>query len=365
MVRSARILLLLAAVGAAMTTTARAQAPATAEDRTPAVLPAPQPLSLGPTASGQPPTPTFAPVDLPGPYFERDALLDRPPLPQPGWFSDLDVGAVIPHLKTKFNGPVQLGFVGPVAGITAPNPDTVALPSSSLDWTICPRIEAGYRLPSGFGAISLSYRFLGTEGNGSAAGLDGPAVLHTRLDLNEIGLDYTSSETSLWPNWDMKWAAGVRALFVYHDSRADESPALAAAGSTVFEQAASDQYTGVGPHFGLELDRQLTDTGLSFVLRGDFAIYVGRLKQHFSEASTLLNADGTPLIGETREQVSQGVTTLGTFIGFRWQPPQWKDAEFYLGYQYEHWWDITKNNETVSSGELNVQGIVVRAGWSF
>ncbi len=272
---------------------------------------------------------------------------------------------MIPHVKNKLNGPVQLGVIGGLQSITAPNPDTVALGSAPLDWTVMPRIEAGYRLPSGFGAFSLSYRFLDTEGNATAAGLDGPAVLHSRLSLNEVGLDYTSDETSLWPNWDMKWAIGVHALWVYFDSRADEAAALAGAGSTVFEQAESNWYGGVGPHLGLELDRQITDTGLAFVVRGDTAIYIGRLHQQFSEASTTVTAGGGPLIGDTREDFSQGVPSLGTFIGFRWQPPQWKDAEFYCGYQYEHWWTIGKNDNTTSTGELNVQGIVVRAGLSF
>src|SRR5581483_7364170 len=181
MVRSARILLLLAALGGSAMTTARAQAPAAPEAAT---LPAPQALAPAP------PTPTFAPSPWPGPYFEPDPLLDRPPLPPPGWFADADLGVVLPHVKNHLSGPVQLGVVGSLAAVTAANANTVALPSAGLDWTVFPRIEAGYQLPSGFGAVALSYRFLGSEGNGTAAGLDGPATLHSRLDLNEIGLDY-------------------------------------------------------------------------------------------------------------------------------------------------------------------------------
>jgi hypothetical protein len=346
MVRSARILLLLLALGGIAVTTARAQTPAAA----------------------QPPTPTFAPIALPGPYFEPDPLLDRPPLPPPGWFADLDLGVVIPHVKNHLSAPVQLGFVGPVQqAIAAPSPNTVALPSAGLDWTVFPRFEAGYRLPSGFGSVALSYRFLGTEGNSTAAGLDGPAALHSRLDLNEIGLDYTSYETSLWPNWDMKWSLGLRMLWVYFDSRADESAVLAAAGSMVFDQQESNWYAGFGPHTGLELDRQFAGTGLSLVLQGDFSIYLGRQKQRYSAASTA-GPNGALLFGETDESQVQAVPTLGTFVGVRWQPPQWQAAEFYLGYQYEHWWSIGKNTQTDSrsvTGELNVQGIFLRAAFNF
>jgi hypothetical protein len=345
MVRWARILLLLAALGGPAVTTVRAQAPAAPEAVT---LPAPHVLAPAP------PAPTFAPTPWPGPYFEPDPLLDRPPLPPPGWFADADLGVVIPHVKNHLSGPVQLGVIGPLAAVTAAHPDTVALPGAGLDWTVFPRLEVGYQLPSGFGAVGLSYRFLGTEGSGTAAVLDRPAALHSRLDLNEIGLDYSSNETSLWPNWDMKWALGLRMLWVYFDSRA------LAAGGPVFEQQESNWYAGFGPHTGLELDRQIGCTGLSLVLRGDFSIYMGRLNQRFSEA-----AGGAPLIGETREALSQAVVSLGTFVGVRWQPPQWKEAEFYFGYQYEHWWDIGKNDNTTSSAELNVQGVFVRAVWHF
>jgi cobalt-zinc-cadmium efflux system outer membrane protein len=327
----------------------RGQAP----DDTPVTLPAP--TVLPPTMA----TPTFAPAAVPGPYCEVDPLLDRPPLPPPGWFADIDLGAVIPHVKNHMSGPVQLGIAAGLPEITSPRPDIVALPNAALDWTAFPRFEAGYRLPSGFGAFSLSYRFLDTQGNSNTVGLDGPAFLHSRLSLNELQCEYTSDETSLWPNWDMKWAVGVRTIWMFFDSRADEPPALAAGGSTVFEQRESNWYWGIGPNVGLELDRQVGCTGLAFVLRGDFSIYLGRLRQRFAEAST------TGLFGETSEGVEQGVPTFGTFVGFRWQPPQWPEAILYLGYQYEHWWDIARNNQTTSTGELNVQGIFVRGEWRF
>jgi hypothetical protein len=320
---------------------------------------------LAPTLSAGPPTPTFAPDHLPGPYFEVDPLLDRPPLPQPGWFADADLGVVIPHVKNHLTGPVQLGVVGPPAAITTATPDTVALPSAALDWTVIPRVEAGYRLPSGFGAFSLAFRLLDSDGNGTTAGMDGPAALHSRLSLHEASFDYSNTETSLWPNWDMKWTAGLRLLYAFFDSRADESQALAAAGSTVFEQSESNWYWGLGPHFGLELDRQITDTGLAFVLRGDFTFYLGRLHQRFAEASTAVAANGVPLRGETIEHVGMGVPNFATFVGLRWEPPQWHGAEFYFGYQYEHWWDLGKNDNTLSTGELNVQGLFVKAAYNY
>jgi Legionella pneumophila major outer membrane protein precursor len=353
MIRSGRIVLLLAVLGGAAASTARAQTmvlPAAHEADVPSpspfTVPAP-PAAVPLLTPPAPPMPTFAPAPPPGPYFEVDPLLDRPPLPPPGWFAEVDVGAVIPHVKNHLSGQVQ--FPG------AASADTVALPSAGLDWTVFPRVEAGYRLPSGFGAVSLSFRFLDTEGNGTVGGGDGAAVLHSRLSFQEAGLDYSNNETSLWPNWDMKWTVGVRLLYTFFDSRADESPA----GSTIIEQRDSNWYAGFGPHVGLELDRQIGCTGLSFVLRGEGSLYLGRLRQAFYETSAAgLNA-------ESSIPVSQAVPAAGFFAGFRWQPPQWQGAEFYLGYQYEHWWDLGKNNNTTSSGELDVQGFFVRAALSF
>ena len=87
----------------------------------------------------------------------------------------------------------------------------MSLPAAGLDWTVAPRLEVGYRLPSAFGDVRrLSYRFLATDGNGSTSGLDGTASLHSRLDFNQIDLDYLSREFSLAPHWDMKWHFGLR-----------------------------------------------------------------------------------------------------------------------------------------------------------
>jgi hypothetical protein len=357
MIRTGRLLLLWAALAVAAPTTARAQSSALSAPHEPdapspsAYTVQPPPAVPQPPPPSGPPAPTFAPAPLPGPYFEVDPLLDRPPLPPPGWFAVVDVGADIPHVKNHLSGQVPR----PGTSLT----DTVAVPSAGMDWTIFPRAEVGFRLPSGFGSCSLSFRFFDTDGNGAGAGLDGPAALHSRLSFHEAGLDYSNNETSLWPNWDMKWTVGVRLLYVFFDSRADESSAAAAAGSTVVEQHDSNWYCGFGPHAGLELDRQIGGTGLALVLRGEGSLYLGRLRQTFAETTT---AGST---GQFNIGVSQAVPSAGFFTGFRWQPPQWPGAEFYLGYEYQHWWDIGKNNNTTSTGELNEQGIFVRAQWIF
>ena len=127
-------------------------------------------------------------LPYPGPYFEDDPRLDPPILPLPGWFADVETEIAVAHVKNKLVNTVSIGGAAP---------NTVALPSAELDWTVAPRFELGYRLPSGFGAFALAYRFLTTEGTQGTIGADGPASLHSRLELNEVDFDYVSREFSL------------------------------------------------------------------------------------------------------------------------------------------------------------------------
>ena len=75
---------------------------------------------------------------------------------------------------------------------------------ATLDWTVSPRFEVGYRLPSGFGEVDVAYRFLLAEGSGSTtdpiAAPDATAALTSHLNINVGDVDYASRETSLGPN---------------------------------------------------------------------------------------------------------------------------------------------------------------------
>ncbi len=106
------------------------------------------------------PSPAFTCDTSPGPYFDCDPRVDPPVLPQPGWFADVEVGVTLPHIDTGIHDAVT------VNGVTS----RVQLPAGTLDWAAAPRVELGYRLPDGFGDISLAYRFLGSQGTGTASG---------------------------------------------------------------------------------------------------------------------------------------------------------------------------------------------------
>src|SRR5262249_15181916 len=159
---------------------------------------------------------------------------------------------VAPHVKNRLRDTLT------VDGLM---PNEVHLPSAELDWTGSPRFEVGYRLPSGWGDIALSYRFLISEGSETALGPDGPFALKSRLDVHIASLDYISREMSLWPHCGMRWRFGLRYASVYFDSQANGPFAAAAAGSGVFATHITNHFQGIGPHVGVQLERKLEYQG--------------------------------------------------------------------------------------------------------
>jgi hypothetical protein len=305
-----------------------------------------------------PPYPPYTCEPIPGPYFERDPRLDPPSLPQPGWFTDVEIGIVGPHVKNRLTDTVTVGDRPPV---------TVHLPSADLDWTVAPRVEIGYRLASGFGEFAVSYRFLVTDGTSTVLGPDAPAALRSRLDMNIVDMDYASREfyTCQWPYVEMKWRFGLRWADAFFDSRADEPFAAAAAGSGIFQTRVSNNFWGIGPHLALELAKRFKGTGLALTGWADGATLLGRIRQNFFEESTTPGPNGQLLAGNTRQSVSQDVPIINSFIGFSWQPPNYPNVRLYAGYEYEYWWNVGRNSGTRSRGELSDQGVLLRAGINF
>jgi Legionella pneumophila major outer membrane protein precursor len=326
----------------------------------PGVLPnLPHPPEIPSSLYQQPaPVPPYACAPLPGPYFEKDPLLDPPCLPQPGWFADADLEIVGPHFKDRLVDTVQ---------VDGRPPDTVHVPGADLDWTVLPRIEVGYRLSSGFGEFLVGYRFFSTDGSAVLPSPDGTAAVRSRLDLNMVDMDYASREffTDQWPYVHMKWRFGLRWADAYFDTQALESFTAAAAGTGVFERGASNNFWGLGPHLGLELDRPFCGTGLDLVGWADGATLLGRLRQNFFEEATTLGSNGLPPYGNTRESVSQDVPIINLFIGLSWRPPNYPYFRAYAGYAYEYWWNVGRNSNTLSRGELSDQGVLLRAGFTY
>jgi hypothetical protein len=307
----------------------------------------PRSLFLQPPAAAP-----YACAPLPGAYFERDPLLDPPQFPEPGFFAGVTVQAAAPHVFNSLANGVSVGSNAP---------DTLRIPVAGFDWTVVPRVEVGYRLPSGFGDFSFAYRGMASSGTAGVPGPDAPATLHSRVDLNALDFDYASREFTPWANWGMRWRLGTRLAFIYYDSSAQEPSGAAAAGTGVFEAGAFNSFVGVGPHIGLELDRCLGPAGLALVARTDVASLLGHQHQGVSVTSTAGTTDSGFIAN------GQDVVSLGGELGLRWWPPGGRGANFFAGYQYEYWWNVGRlsNFSTLSRGDLSIQGLTLRAQYNF
>jgi hypothetical protein len=306
------------------------------------------------------PPPASPPPPLPGPYFEQDPRLDPPDWAQPGWFADLDLSPTKAHFKNRLNGTVQINDFPP---------DAVHVGGADLDWTVSPRIEVGYRLPSGFGAFGFSYRFLITQGSALGLGPDGPAAFKSRLDVHILDLDYISREFSVWPLgdlWKMQFRIGQRWASIYYDANSLEAFDVAVAGSGIFSARNTDRYVGTGPHGGFELVRQLNQPGLSVFGRFDAGINLGRIRQGFFESSTTLGPNGLPFGGVNQVSSSQTVPVVNFQAGITYRPPTYPNVELFLGYQFEYWWNVGRFSLSANSrGELIDQGITLRVGYNY
>jgi len=334
--------------------------------------PEPNPLPGLPRPPDQPgsllqPAPTgqvYACPELECPYFEKDPRLDPAGLPQPGWLFDVELGVLGSHVVDKLGQP-PFPNGNPV-------PFIVSVPMARLDWTVSPRFELGYRLPSGFGELDVAYRFLLTEGTGStpagsAASPDAAAALTSHLRINLGDVDYASRETSLGPNWGMKWRIGLRTADVFFDSQADEPFAAAAApgASKIFERSIQDNFWGIGPHAALELDKRRNAWGLGWLGRLDGALLFGRVRQSFAEVST------TPGGGGAFDLINgEQAPMLNGFLGLDWRPPCRPNLDILLGFTAEYWWNVGRMSDPDmyngrTAGEVGSYGPLLRLEYNY
>ena len=245
-----------------------------------------------------------------------------------------------------------------------------------LAWTVSPRFELGYRLPSGFGEIDVAYRFLLAEGTGSmpagastlnggntASWPDATAGLVSHLNMQVIDIDYASRETSLGPCWDMKWRIGLRTANVSFDSQAQESLAAAVAGGGIFQRSIFDNFFGVGPHAALELKRRRNSWGLGLVGRLDCGLLFGTVEQRFNETSTTAGPNGYRS-GSTELDNPEQVPMLSGFLGFEWRPPRDPNLSILAGYMAEYWWNVGRISDANGAGCRPLQRPLRRRNWA-
>ncbi|MGO8750807.1 MAG: Lpg1974 family pore-forming outer membrane protein [Thermoguttaceae bacterium] len=376
MVRFTRTLVVLAAGIASLAIEAMAQTPIAAPPATDlAGSTTPNPLPGLPRPPDQPASlltapaaePAYEGVELERPYFERDPLLDPADLPHPGWLFDVEVGIMGSHVTESLGQPPFPN------GNAVPFKTEVAVPMAPLNWTVSPRFELGYRLPSGFGEVDFSYRFLLADGTGllptnPVSNPDAPATLTSHLRMNYGDVDYAACESSLatmlGPGWTMKWRLGLRVADMYFDSRADE-PTGAVPPGGFFERSISNDFLGFGPHAGVELGRRRNAWGLGWIGRLDGALLWGHTTQGIAEVSA------TPADSEFfNVRCPEQVPTLSGFLGIDWRPPCYPNLDILLGYSAEYWWGVGRISDPDlynghSAGEVGLNGAMFRLEYNY
>ncbi len=303
-----------------------------------------------------PATQVYGCEDLECPYFEKDPLLDPVCLPQPGWLFDAEMDILGTHVSN------HVGETDPT--VVPPGVNGVNVPMATLNWTVSPRFEAGYRLPSGFGEFDVSYRFLETSGVGSlpagtAVSPTSAARLSSHFDMDVGDVDYASVETSLsmlGPSGPlMKWRIGLRTADLLFTSDADE-PSVRGTHFSI-----SNNSWGIGPHAAVELRSQPSSSGLGWVGKLDGGLLFGQTHQRFFDS-----VSGGTVDFENWEQPAM----ISGFLGLEWRPRCRPNLDFVLGYTGEYWWNVGRMSDpdiydSQTAGEVGINGAVLRLEYNY
>jgi hypothetical protein len=224
----------------------------------------------------------------------------------------------------------------------------------------------GYRLPAGFGGISVAYRNMTSQGSDAVIGADGPATLSSRLNVNLGDLDWVSREYTPWELWELRWRCGVRYLNAYFDSQANEPFAEAVAGTTFNNQRTTNSFWGLGPHWAMDIRRRLGFGGLAISGFIDISDTWGRVRHNYFASSTT-NASGLPQAGEFTYATSNSVPVLTARLGLTWQPPACANLHLFAGYQFDYWWNVGRIDNILGPdlGYFFDSGILLRGEWNF
>jgi hypothetical protein len=301
------------------------------------------------------------------PYFQVDPLLDPPDLDRPGWFVGAEMQLTKPKVyKALTNLGEQTLLNASGAGVqVAPIGGVIVEPySAPFDWTVGPKLTAGYRLPSGFGGLSLSYRFFFTQGtalNGPNAntGLDGATgfTQHSRLSVNQVDLDYSSREYTPFRRLGMKWWLGLRLSDYFFDSQDTEPGAGGGGVSTVY---VGMKTLAIGVHGGVELDWRIRQSGLFIVNKLDIASGTAKEQVDFRAVSSANGTSGFYSIAP-----STSIPYVNWQLGVGWQPPRLPQAFVFMGGQIEYWWNVGADSNFNGNLDIANRGFVWQAGFNF
>lgn len=277
-------------------------------------------------------------------------ILERPGIPV-GWYSALELTAANPRLSFR----QQSGNL-----LSGTFPDPIAPTYAPLDWTVMPKFTLGYRRPEGLGDLSISYRFLLSQGSTSIPQISGGGTGSgsSNLQLHVMDLDYSLSD--LFPNdlWlvprQMRLTGGVRVAGI-QDKTFNS-------GGSILGQSASNTFVGAGPRFALESLYPLSTHRWTIFSKFEAAGVIGNDRQSFSQSVTGPNNVITS--GSASNSVTVGVPVIGLKAGLNWLP-DWGggNVKMSAGYQWERWFFL--GTDTTSNNELTIQGPFVRGEVAF
>jgi hypothetical protein len=296
------------------------------------------------------------PPDLEQPYFQLDPILDPPQWGQMGWYWDVQVAGIQPHVQNEMFQVLTTGL-----GKSVP----VALGNTELSLTVAPRIELGYRLPAGFGEFSIADTGFTSNGADTWSGPDGPASRSSALQMNYTDLDYHSREYAPYACWGMRWRAGMRIAESFTTTSFSQPFAQAAAGSGVIAAQQSNATLGFGPHFAVELEHAFARSGFSLVGKVDIADTYTTIRQRYSAVTTTPIAPGIADSGVLIDRFTNQIPILTVQIGLAWQPANYPNTRLYLGYLDQTWWNVMHNPNILSLGQFDYQGVFLRASWNY
>ena len=278
----------------------------------------------------------------------RDVPVIIPPMgPKPGLFGSVEVGLLFPHVTNGLVSPVTIQPFG--VG------DLVTLPAAGLDSIVAPQVTLGYRLCDNLGAILLTYRNLSAEGRELVPNFDfaGDGAVFSRLDINTVGLAYSTQEYPLGALWAMRWEMGAKLSSIYFDFQGQGS---------MIGQRVSDHFVGAGPAIALDLTRELPRIGLAVYSRAEFAELLGTITQRFAETiGDPLHPDG---FGAFDQRGSQAVPMLSLQAGLSWLARPDGRYRLTTGYSFEHYWAVGKVGAT-THGDVMAQGLFLRAEFNY
>jgi hypothetical protein len=275
-----------------------------------------------------------------------DPILDDSPVAGPGFFSNVELFFVRPHLNSHLTGNVT---------VSPTQVDTVDVQiNGSMGTTVSPRFEVGYRLPQQLGEFLIADRFETIQRTLIPADA---ALEKDRLAMNLIDFDWGNRHPFglQLPGWDIRFNVGVRLGTIYYDAKQDF--AVSPLGPDVTEQKATNYFIGVGPESGLELSREIFVPGLAIIGRVSGADMFGELHQTFSQTIA-----GSTFSSSFRNQVA--IPNLTVQAGLSYTLPGWNYSRILLGYVWEEFWQLGRLGFS-GNGDLLNRGLFLRAEFNF